>query len=86
VFALSSTGRLVARRARTVTVRDQATSAAVLGASVRASGPGVLVTKFTNSSGVASFSLKPTKKGYITFRVSKNGFATKTFTKRIYAP
>jgi hypothetical protein len=88
VFALSSTGKLVARRTRTVTVtvKNQETSAAVLGASVRASGPGVLVTKFTNSNGVASFSLKPTKTGYVYFRVSKSGFATKTFRKRVYAP
>jgi hypothetical protein len=88
VFAVSSSGKIVARRLRsvTVTVRDRANSAAVLGASVRASGPGVLVTKFTNSSGTATFSLKPTKTGYITFRVSRNGFATKTFKKRIYAP
>jgi hypothetical protein len=88
VFALSSTGKLVARRTRTVTVtvKNQETSAAVLGASVRASGPGVFVTKFTNSNGVASFSLKPTKTGYVYFRVSKSGFATKTFRKRVYAP
>jgi hypothetical protein len=87
-FQLSSTGRLYKNRTRTVTVtvKNLETSAAVYGASVRASGCGVLVTKYTNSNGVVSFSLRPTKTGYVTFRVSKNGFATKTFTKRVRLP
>jgi hypothetical protein len=87
-FQLSSTGRLVRNRYRTVTVtvKNLDTSAAVYGASVRASGQGVLVTKFTNTNGVASFRLKPTSTGLVTFRVSKNGYTTKTFTKRVYRP
>ena len=87
-FLLSSTGRLVRNRYRTVTVtvKNLDTSAAVFGASVRASGQGVLVTKYTNSTGVASFRLKPTSTGLVTFRVSKSGYATKTFTKRVYRP
>jgi hypothetical protein len=87
-FQLSSTGRLVRNRYRTVTVtvRNLDTSAAVFGASVRASGQGVLTTKYTNSNGVASFRLKPTRLGLVTFRVSRNGYATKTFTKRVYRP
>jgi hypothetical protein len=87
-FQLSSTGRLYKNRTRTVTVtvKNLETLAPVFGASVRASGCGVLVTKYTNSNGVASFSLRPTKTGYVTFRVSKNGFATKTFTKRVRLP
>jgi hypothetical protein len=87
-FQLSSRGRLYKNRTRTVTVtvKNLETLAPVFGASVRASGCGVLVTKYTNSNGVASFSLRPTKTGYVTFRVSKNGFATKTFTKRVRLP
>jgi hypothetical protein len=87
-FALSSTGRLYRNRTRTVTVtvRNLETLAPVFGASVRASGCGVLVTKYTNSNGVAKFSLRPTKTGYVTFRVSKNGFETKSFRKRVRRP
>jgi hypothetical protein len=88
IFRLSATGRLVRNRYRTVTVtvRNLETSAPVFGASVRASGQGVLVTKFTNLNGVASLRLKPTRLGLVTFRVSRSGFATKTFTKRVYRP
>ena len=50
-----------------------------------ASGAGGLVTKTTSVSGVATFTLKPTKLGLVTFRVSRSGFATKTFTKKVYA-
>jgi hypothetical protein len=87
-FKLSSTGRLVKNRSRavTVTVKNLSNLTPVFGASVRASGQGVLVTKYTNSNGVASFTLKPTRLGLVTFRVSKNGYATKSFTKRVYAP
>ena len=87
-FKLSSTGRLVKSRSQAVnvTVKNLSNLAAVFGASVRASGQGVLVTRYTNSSGVASFTLRPTRLGLVTFRVSKSGYATKTFTKRVYAP
>jgi hypothetical protein len=87
-FALSSTGSLYKNRTRTitVTVKNLDTSAAVFGASVRASGCGVLVTKFTDASGVAKLTLKPTKTGYVTFRVSRSGFETKSFTKRVRRP
>ena len=86
-FALSSTGKLIKGRSKTVkvTVKNGDTLAAVFGASVRASGAGVLVTKTTSVSGVATFTLKPTKLGLVTFRVSRSGFATKTFTKKVYA-
>jgi hypothetical protein len=86
-FALSSTGKLIKGRSKTVTVtvKNGDTLAAVFGASVRASGAGVLVTKTTSVSGVATFTLKPTKLGLVTFRVSRTGFATKTFTKKVYA-
>jgi hypothetical protein len=33
-----------------------------------------------------TFTLNPTKLGLVTFRVSKTGFATKSFTKKVFAP
>ena len=87
-FALSSTGKLVKNRKKTVkvTVKNADTLAGVYGASVRASGCGVLVTKTTAPDGTVSFALKPTKLGYVTFRVSKSGFTTKSFTKKVFPP
>jgi hypothetical protein len=87
-FALSSTGKLVKGRNKTVkvTVKNADSLASVYGASVRASGAGVLVTKFTAVDGTVSFTLKPTKVGYVTFRVSKSGYTTKSFTKKVFRP
>jgi hypothetical protein len=65
-----------------VTVKDFA-GHVVAGATVKASGAGAgTFTKTTGSLGRASFKLKPTKKGYITFTATKLNYqkATKTIT------
>jgi hypothetical protein len=88
-FLLSSTGRPVKNRYRTVSiyVKDANTLAAIRYATVRASGAGVpLTTKLTNASGVASFRLKPTKLGTVTFKVSKSGYTTKYLYKTVRRP
>jgi hypothetical protein len=88
-FTVTSTGRLVKKRYRTVyiKVRDQATLNVVTGASVLASGCGVAVTsKKTNTSGVAKFRLKPTTLGKVTFRVTKPGYVTAYYYKRVVRP
>ena len=69
-----------------MTVKNADSLAGVYGASVRASGAGLLVTKFTGVDGTVSFTLKPTKVGYVTFRVSKSGYTTKSFTKKVFRP
>jgi hypothetical protein len=89
VFRLSSTGRLVKGRYRTVyiTVKDSVSLAPIRFASVRASGAGVTTTtRLTNSSGVARFYLKPTRLRTVTFRVSKSGYTTAFLTKRVRRP
>jgi hypothetical protein len=87
-FSITTSGRLVKNRMRTVrvTVLDSETLNPVVNAQVRASGAGVLTTKLTNLSGVASFSLKPTQTGKVAFRVTRNGYQTKTVYKRVYRP
>jgi len=88
-FKVTSTGRLVKKRFRDITikVRDAATLNPVIGASVRASGSGVAITtKLTNSSGVAKFHLKPTQLGKVAFRVTKTGYVTFTYYKRVRRP
>jgi hypothetical protein len=88
-FLLSSKGGLVKNRYRTVYiyVKDANTLDAVRYATVRASGSGVtLTTRLTNSSGVASFRLKPTKLGTVTFKVSKSGYTTKYLYKKVRRP
>jgi hypothetical protein len=86
-FALSSTGRLVRRQYRTVTIYVRNTNATpVYQASVRASGAGITVrTKTTSTTGVVKFRLRPTLLKRVTFRVSKTGYYTKYLYKRVYA-
>ena len=68
-------------------MRDSATLNAVSGATVRAYGSGVTTTtKSTNSSGVAKFHLKPTQLGKVTFRISKTGYVTFYFYKKVRRP
>jgi len=88
-FNVTSTGKLVKKRYRDVSikVRDSATLNAVSGATVRAYGSGVTTTtKSTNSSGVAKFHLKPTQLGKVTFRISKTGYVTFYFYKKVRRP
>ncbi|MDQ3890779.1 MAG: hypothetical protein M3312_09575 [Actinomycetota bacterium] len=88
-FRVSSTGYLVKNRLRTVTisVRNRATLRPVGAASVSAYGAGVIPkTRLTSSSGTATFYLKPTRLGSVTFRVSKTGFATAYYYKRVRSP
>jgi hypothetical protein len=88
-FLLSSQGRLVKNRYRTVYIyaKDASTLGGVQNAVVRASGAGVTLTlKLTNSNGVASFRLKPTKLRRVEFRVSKSGYTTKSLYKKVVAP
>jgi hypothetical protein len=88
-FNVTSTGRLVKKRYRDIyiKVRDSATLNPLSGASVRASGCGVTITtKLTNSSGVAKFHLKPTQLGKVTFRVSKTGYVTFYYYKKVRSP
>jgi hypothetical protein len=88
-FKVTSNGRLVKKRFRDVAikVRDAATLNPVIGASVRASGCGVAITtKTTNSSGVAKFHLKPTQLGKVAFRVTKTGYVTFTYYKKVRRP
>jgi hypothetical protein len=77
-FRLTSQGRLCKNRYRTVYIyaKDSVTLLPVANASARASGPGVLSTKLTGSGGRATFRLKPTRLGRVTFRVSKSGYTT----------
>jgi hypothetical protein len=87
-FGLTSSGRLINRRYRTVkiVVKNAASGAAVYRASVRVSGVGLTPrTKSTNASGVVKFYLRPTKLGRATFRVTKSGFAAKNLFKRVWA-
>lgn len=89
VFKLSSTGRLVKNRTKTVTivVKDSVSLAPIRFASVRASGSGITTTtRSTNSSGVASFTLRPTRARKVTFRVSKAGYTTAYLYKRVRRP
>jgi hypothetical protein len=88
-FKLSSKGRLVKNRYKTVYiyVKDAVSLAPVRFASVRASGAGVTTTtRTTNSSGVASFRLKPTRLRKVTFRVSKSGYTTAYLYKTVRRP
>jgi hypothetical protein len=88
-FAITSKGRLVRRRYRTVTifVKNAANATAVASASVRVSGAGLTVrTKRTNGYGIVKFLLRPTKLERVTFRVTKTGFAPKNHFKRVYRP
>ena len=86
-FSLSSTGRLVRRQYRTVTIYVRNTnSTPVYQASVRASGAGITArTKLTSTTGVVKFRLRPSQLSRVTFRVSKSGYFTKYLYKRVYA-
>jgi hypothetical protein len=87
-FKLTSAGYLVKGRSRYITiyVKNLSTLAAVSGATVRASGAGVLSTKVTGAGGSVRFYLKPTKLGTVTFRVSKSGFTTAYLYRKVRAP
>jgi hypothetical protein len=88
-FRLSSSGRLVKGRYKTVYiyVNDASSLAAVRFASVRASGAGVKTTTvLSNSTGAARFYLKPTRLGTVTFRVSKSGYTTAYLYKKVRRP
>jgi hypothetical protein len=87
-FSLSTKGQFVKNRYRTVYLyaRDSSTLLGVTGATVRASGCGLLSTKFTNSNGAAKFYLKATRTGTVTFRVSRSGYETKSITRKCRAP
>ncbi|CAA9533769.1 MAG: hypothetical protein AVDCRST_MAG67-4534 [uncultured Solirubrobacteraceae bacterium] len=53
-------------------------------ASVRATGAGVRPqTKRTNKRGSAVMTLRPTKKGFVSIRVARSGFTTKTVKVRV---
>jgi hypothetical protein len=88
-FRLSSSGKLVKNRYKTIeiVVKDSVSLAPLRFASVRASGSGISVTtKLTNSSGVARFYLKPTRAKTVTFRVSKSGYTTAYLYKKVRRP
>ena len=89
IFRLSSKGRLVKNRTKTIQiiVKDSVSLAPIRFASVRASGAGVTTTtRLTNSDGVATFSLRPTRLRQVTFRVSKSGYTTAYLKKRVRRP
>ncbi len=87
-FKLSSSGRLVKKHLKkvTITARNSTTLNPVFAATVKASGAGVSSTHFTSTSGVATFYLKPTKLGKVTFKVTKTGYQTAYLYKRVRAP
>jgi hypothetical protein len=89
-FKLTASGYPVKNRYRTIYiyVKDSSTLAAVVGASVRASGAGVVTTtKSTGLSGVAKFYLKATRyPGTVTFTVSKSGFRTASISRSVRLP
>jgi hypothetical protein len=85
-FRLRSSGDLVRRKYRkvTITVRNAATIAPVARASVRASGAGVKrTTKKTGSLGKVTFRLRPKRLGTVTFRVTKTGFVAAELKKSV---
>jgi hypothetical protein len=87
-FRVTSRGYLVKNRLRTVTiyVKNAATLRPVGSATVSVYGAGVLPkSKLTSSTGAASFYVKPTRLGTVTFRVSKTGYATTYHYKRVRA-
>jgi hypothetical protein len=89
IFSLGSKGRLVKNRTKTVYiyVKDSVSLAPIRFASVRASGAGVTTTtRTTNSSGIATFSLRPTSLRKVTFRVSKSGYTTAYLKKTVRRP
>jgi hypothetical protein len=87
-FKLSSTGKLVKGKLTkvTVTAKDGTSLNVVSGAKVAASGAGISSTKFTSTSGVATFYLKPTKTGRVTFKVTKTGYQTAYLFKQARRP
>ncbi|HEY7004515.1 MAG TPA: Ig-like domain-containing protein [Gaiellaceae bacterium] len=87
-FKLTSKGSLVRKRTTkvTVTVKNATSLNVVAGATVKATGAGVSATKLTSTSGVATFSLKPTKLGQVTFRVTKSGYTAASLVRNVRAP
>jgi hypothetical protein len=87
-FKLSSTGKLVKGKTTkvTITAKDGASLNVVSAAKVAASGAGVSVTKFTSTSGVATFYLKPTRIAKVTFKVTKSGYQTAYLYKKVVRP
>ena len=89
IFSLGSKGRLVKNRTKTIEihVKDSVSLAPIRFATVRASGAGVTTTtRTTNSSGIATFSLRPTSLRKVTFRVSKSGYTTAYLKKTVRRP
>jgi hypothetical protein len=87
-FRVTSKGYLVRNRLRTVTiyVKNAATLRPVGSATVSVYGAGVLPkSKRTTATGVASFYVKPTRLGTVTFRVARTGYATAYHYKRVRA-
>jgi hypothetical protein len=87
-FKLASRGYLIKnhRRRAIVIVKKAATGGAVRNAMVTAYGAGVTTTlRWTNRYGRATFYLRPTRLGRVTFRVSKVGFATAYLYKTVHA-
>jgi large repetitive protein len=85
-FQLSSSGYPIKGRWRTITINVKDTAGVPVSfASVRVSGAGVpRASKYTNSSGVARFSVKATRyPGTVTFRITKSGFQTAYLYKRV---
>jgi hypothetical protein len=85
-FQLSSSGYPIKGRFRTITINVKDTAGVPVSfASVRVSGAGVpAASKYTNTSGVAKFSVKATRyPGTVTFRITKNGFQTAYLYKRV---
>ena len=70
----------------TVTTKDGASLNVVSAAKVAASGAGMSKTAFTSTSGVATFYLKPTKLGKVTFKVTKSGYQTAYLYKTVRRP
>ena len=87
-FRLSVVGYPIRNRLRTVTihVKNAATGGPVGAATVSVYGAGVLPkSKLSSPTGVASFSIKATKLGTVTWRVSKTSFVTKYLYQTVRA-
>jgi hypothetical protein len=86
VFRVSVSGKLRKNRTKTVyiTVTDSVSLAPIRFASVRASGSGITeTTRLTNSAGVATFILRPTRAKWVKFRITKSGYTTAYVFKRV---
>jgi hypothetical protein len=78
------TGRLRRNRMSGLTIRVRGSGKALSGASVRVSGAGVKArSKRTKRTGRTSFRVRPTRRGSVSIRVSRTGYADKTVTVRV---